>query len=63
MKEWVLANYDSWIRDRPAWFTDDVKSRIPSDFVPLVKTDIAPTEATPVEAINAEWPNVSFDPH
>jgi hypothetical protein len=63
VKEWVLANYDVWIRDRPAWFTDDVKSRIPSDFVPPVKTDIAPTEATPVEAINAEWPNVSFDPH
>jgi hypothetical protein len=32
VKQWVRENHAAWVRNQPAWFTDDVKVRIPTDF-------------------------------
>ena len=34
VKDWVGDNYSTWIEERPEWFTDHLKKRIPVDMVP-----------------------------
>ena len=34
IKEWIGGNYPVWVIERPAWFTDDIIARIPSEFLP-----------------------------
>jgi hypothetical protein len=34
VKEWVGEGWMRWKRDKPDWFTDNWKARVPSDWVP-----------------------------
>ena len=34
VKLWVKTNYDDWIEQRPPWFTDEMRAKIPSDMIP-----------------------------
>ena len=34
VKAWVSANYESWIEEKPDWFTDRVEASIPKDMIP-----------------------------
>jgi hypothetical protein len=34
VKEWVGAGWMGWEREKPDWFTDNWKSRVPADWVP-----------------------------
>ena len=34
VKEWVGEGWMGWERDKPDWFTDNWKSRVPVDWVP-----------------------------
>ena len=34
VKEWVGEGWMGWERDKPDWFTDNWKSRVPADWVP-----------------------------
>ncbi|GMI20965.1 hypothetical protein TeGR_g10511 [Tetraparma gracilis] len=34
VKEWVREGWMGWARDKPDWFTDNWKSRVPADWVP-----------------------------
>ena len=50
VKQWVLDNYADWVSDQPSWFTEDVKARIPSDFIPSVHLIRAAPAAPPPNA-------------
>ena len=50
VKQWVLDNYADWASDQPLWFTEDVKARIPSDFIPSVHLIRAAPAALPPNA-------------
>jgi hypothetical protein len=34
VKEWVGEGWMGWERDKPDWFTDNWKSKVPADWVP-----------------------------
>ena len=34
VKMWVREKWPEWTRERPSWFTDGVKARIPADMIP-----------------------------
>jgi hypothetical protein len=34
VKEWVREGWMGWERDKPDWFTDNWKARVPADWVP-----------------------------
>jgi hypothetical protein len=34
VKEWTLANWDTWVDSKPEWFTPKVISTVPDDFIP-----------------------------
>jgi hypothetical protein len=34
VKEWVKEGWMAWERDKPVWFDDNVKARLPADWVP-----------------------------
>ena len=34
VERWVRNNWERWERDRPDWFTEDWKERVPIEFVP-----------------------------
>ena len=34
VKLWVKSNYDDWIEQRPPWFTDDMRAKIPLEMIP-----------------------------
>ena len=33
-KMWVREKWPEWTRERPSWFTDEVKASIPADMIP-----------------------------
>jgi hypothetical protein len=34
VEEWVREGWMRWVREKPAWFSDNWKARVPSDWVP-----------------------------
>ena len=34
VKKWVKLNWAKWEEEKPEWFTDVIKSRVPVDFIP-----------------------------
>jgi hypothetical protein len=34
VKEWVRENWDIWNEERPEWFTERLKARVPNDMIP-----------------------------
>jgi hypothetical protein len=34
VKEWIREGWVEWERDKPDWFTDNWKARVPADWVP-----------------------------
>ena len=34
VKEWVEEGWMGWERDKPDWFTDNWKAKVPADWVP-----------------------------
>jgi hypothetical protein len=35
VKAWTLANWERWLKEKPAWFTDGFISTVPTDFIPV----------------------------
>jgi hypothetical protein len=34
VKAWTMANWESWDREKPEWFTKKFVSRVPDEFIP-----------------------------
>jgi hypothetical protein len=34
VREWTMANWAAWERDKPEWFTPKVKSSVPDSYIP-----------------------------
>ena len=40
LKEWVLENFETWVEEKPDWFTERAKASIPLDMIPADFTTI-----------------------
>ena len=40
IKEWVSESYGTWIEEKPAFFTERIKSQIPLDMIPMEYLDM-----------------------
>jgi hypothetical protein len=34
VKTWTMANWETWDRDKPEWFTQKFVSKVPDEFIP-----------------------------
>ena len=40
VEQWVRDNYETWNEEKPTWFTERVKQRIPKDMLPESEIEV-----------------------
>ena len=40
VKEWTFANWSKWEEEKPEWFTEHFKEKVPDHFIPKVALEV-----------------------